>query len=179
MNTDNYWIEYYRNPSYSKLNSRKFHCYCSNKHEKHTCIFVYRSNWICNWWNNYCRLKYANTNLYVLLYLHGSKNFCLYCNICSTHQTINIQDYIKFHMILSSFDTFLLRTRLLISYLTIFLLHVPLNFETRLTFPIYVLTWGGMLEYLLYITTFSYVYLFLWWLVILCHMAIYSLIIII
>ncbi|KAJ6994369.1 NAD(P)H-quinone oxidoreductase subunit 2 B [Populus alba x Populus x berolinensis] len=33
---------------------------------------------------------YANTNLYVLLYLHGSRNFCLYCNICSTHQTNNI-----------------------------------------------------------------------------------------
>ncbi|KAJ6914562.1 hypothetical protein NC651_016745 [Populus alba x Populus x berolinensis] len=64
---------------------------------------------------------YANTNLYVFLYLYGSRNFCLYCNICSTHQINNIQDYTKLHTILSSFDTFLLRTRLLISYLNIFL----------------------------------------------------------
>ncbi|KAJ6915743.1 hypothetical protein NC652_018412 [Populus alba x Populus x berolinensis] len=44
------------NPSYSEHDSEKFHCYYSNKHKMYACIFVHRSNLICNYWNNCWRL---------------------------------------------------------------------------------------------------------------------------
>ena len=50
-----------------------------------TCVFInrffYRSNPICNYWNNCWRLKwliYKHNNLYADLYLHKSNNFCLH-----------------------------------------------------------------------------------------------------
>uniref|UniRef100_A0A3N7FD32 Uncharacterized protein n=1 Tax=Populus trichocarpa TaxID=3694 RepID=A0A3N7FD32_POPTR len=78
-----------RNPSYSEHDSGESHCYYSNKHETYACIFVHRSNWICNYWNNCWRLKWwicKHDNLYALLYLHESRNFCLHCIIWSTHR---------------------------------------------------------------------------------------------
>ncbi|RYR53417.1 hypothetical protein HN51_015843 [Arachis hypogaea] len=52
-------------------------------------LIVHRSNRICYYWNNCWRLKWwicKHDNLYAVLYLHESRNFCLHCIIWSTYR---------------------------------------------------------------------------------------------
>nr|YP_010039931.1 NADH-plastoquinone oxidoreductase subunit 2 [Mucuna pruriens]QOY46406.1 NADH-plastoquinone oxidoreductase subunit 2 [Mucuna pruriens] len=77
------------NPSYSLHDIGESHCYYPNKHETYACVFVHRSNRICNYWNNCWRLKWwicKHDNLYAVLYLDESRNFCLHCIIWSTYR---------------------------------------------------------------------------------------------
>ena len=67
----------------------------------YACIFVHRSNWICNYWNNCCRLKWwicNHDNLYVVLCLHESRNFCLLYHLVYVPELITfeiMQDYTR------------------------------------------------------------------------------------
>ena len=77
-------VFFFGNFSYFEYDSGEFYCYYLNKYEMYVCIFVYRLNWICNYWNNCWRFKWwicKYDNLYVFLYFYEFRNFCLYCII--------------------------------------------------------------------------------------------------